>query len=111
SGAVFGAINTMYTTVAARSREIATLRAIGFARASVLVSVLVEAMLLGLVGGILGALAAYLLFNNYEASTLSQFSQVAFRFRVTPGLMLTGVLSALVMGLLGGLLPAWRAMR
>ncbi len=111
SGAVFGAVNTMYTAVAARSREIATLRAIGFARTSVLVSVLVEAMLLGLAGGILGAVAAYLLFNNFEATTFSRFSQVAFRFRVTPGLMLTGVLAALAMGLLGGLLPAWRAMR
>lgn len=110
-GAVFGAVNTMYTAVASRAREIATLRAIGFARSSVLVSVLSEAMLLGLIGGVLGALVAYLLFNNFEASTLNQFSQVAFRFQVTPGLMVTGVLSALGMGVLGGLLPAWRAMR
>lgn len=109
-GAVFGAINTMYTTVASRTREIATLRALGFTRSSVMVSVLAESMLLGLIGGVSGAFVAYLLFNGFEASTLNQFSQVAFRFRVTPTLMISGVVYALGMGLFGGLLPARRAM-
>ncbi len=110
-GAVFGAVNTMYTAVASRTREIATLRALGFARSSVLVSVLVESMMLGAMGGAVGAFAAYLLFNGFEASTLNQFSQVAFRFRVTPLLMGSGLSYALLMGLVGGLLPAVRAMR
>jgi len=109
-GAVFGAVNTMYTAVASRTREIATLRALGFTRSSVMVSVLAESMLLGLIGGAAGALIAYALFNGFEASTLNQFSQVAFRFRVTPGLMLAGVAYALAMGLLGGILPARRAL-
>jgi len=109
-GAIFGAVNTMYTAVASRTREIATLRALGFTRSSVMVSVLAESMLLGLIGGAAGALIAYALFNGFEASTLNQFSQVAFRFRVTPGLMLAGVAYALAMGLLGGILPARRAL-
>lgn len=110
-GAIFGAVNTMYTAVASRTQEIATLRALGFTRSSVMISVLAESMLLGLIGGIGGALAAYLMFNGFEASTLNQFSQVAFRFRVTPALMISGVGYALGMGLFGGLLPARRAMR
>ena len=110
-GAIFGAVNTMYTAVASRTREIATLRALGFTRSSVMVSVLAESMLLGLIGGAAGALIGYALFNGFEASTLNQFSQVAFRFRVTPGLMVAGVAYALAMGLLGGILPARRALR
>lgn len=112
-GAVFGAINTMYTTVAARAGEIATLRALGFGRLPVLASVLVEGMLLGIVGGLIGSAIAYAVFNGYQASTLNfqSFSQVAFAFAVTPGLLAAGVLGALFMGLLGGILPGVRAAR
>lgn len=112
-GAVFGAINTMYTSVSSRATEIATLRALGFGRSPVLLSVLVEGMLLGAVGGLIGGVLAYAFFNGIETSTLgaSTFSQVAFQFRVTPGLLLDGVIYALLMGLLGGLLPAVRAVR
>jgi putative ABC transport system permease protein len=112
-GAVFGAILTMYTAVATRSREIATLRALGFNTSSVLISVLVESMVLGAIGGIIGGAAAYLAFNGYQTSTINfqTFSQVAFAFRVTPRLLITGLLYALVMGLIGGLFPAIRAAR
>jgi putative ABC transport system permease protein len=110
-GAVFGAINTMYTAVTARAQEIATLRALGFGRIPVLVSVLLEGLLLGLVGGVCGGLLAYLLFNGFEATTFNQFSIMAFQFAVSPRLLLLGVIYALLMGLLGGLLPAIRAIR
>ena len=112
-GAVFGAILTMYTAVATRSREIATLRALGFNTTSVLVSVLGEAMALGALGGAIGGVVAYLVFNGYQTSTMNfqTFSQVAFAFRVTPGLLLTGLAYALAMGLIGGLFPAIRAAR
>lgn len=110
-GAVFGAINTMYTIVSDRSREIATLRALGFGRFAVLSSVLLEGALLGLVGGALGGLAAYLAFNGFQASTVSQFSQVVFEFAVTPALIGGGIIYALIMGFVGGLLPAIRAAR
>ena len=112
-GAVFGAILTMYTAVATRAREIATLRALGFNTGSVLVSVLVESMVLGLIGGIIGSAAAYLAFNGYQTSTMNfqTFSQVAFAFRVTPGLLAMGLFYALLMGLIGGLFPAIRAAR
>lgn len=110
-GAVFGAILTMYTAVATRSREIATLRALGFDTSSVVVSVLAESMVLGAIGGILGGTAAYVGFNGYQASTINfqTFSQVAFAFRVTPDLLILGLSYALAMGLVGGLLPALRA--
>lgn len=110
-GAVFGAILTMYTTVATRAREIATLRALGFDTSSVVVSVLVESMVLGAIGGIIGGSAAYVGFNGYQASTINfqTFSQVAFAFRVTPDLLVLGLTYALAMGLVGGLLPALRA--
>lgn len=110
-GAVFGAILTMYTAVATRSREIATLRALGFDTSSVVVSVLAESMVLGAIGGILGGSAAYVGFNGYQASTINfqTFSQVAFAFRVTPDLLILGLTYALAMGLVGGLLPALRA--
>lgn len=113
AGAVFAAVNTMYSAVAARTREIATLRAIGFGGLPVLVSVLVESLVLGLSGGILGGAIAYLAFNGYQASTLNfaTFTQVAFAFRVTPGLLVTGIAYALLLGLVGGLLPGWRAAR
>lgn len=112
-GAIFGAILTMYTAVATRAREIATLRALGFDTASVLVSVLAEAMVLGAIGGVIGAAGAYLAFNGYQTSTMNfqTFSQVAFAFRVTPQLLALGLFYALTMGLVGGLLPAIRAAR
>lgn len=110
-GAVFGAILTMYTAVATRSREIATLRALGFETSSVVVSVLAESMVLGAIGGVIGGAAAYVGFNGYETSTINfqTFSQVAFAFRVTPELLVSGLIYALTMGLVGGLLPALRA--
>lgn len=112
-GAIFGAVNTMYSAVAARTREIATLRALGFGGGAVVVSVLAEALLLGLVGGALGGALAYLGFNGFQTSTINwqTFSQVAFAFTVTPGLIVAGLFYALVMGVLGGLLPAVRAAR
>jgi len=112
-GAVFGAILTMYTAVATRSREIATLRALGFNATAVLVSVLTESLALAALGGLAGGLAAYAGFNGYQTSTMNfqTFSQVAFAFRVTPNLLLMGLLWSLGMGLVGGLLPAVRASR
>ena len=112
-GAMFGALNTMYTAVSDRSREIGTLRALGFSPGAVVVSVLVEAMLLALVGGLIGAVLAWLLFNGMTVSTLnfSSFTQVVFAFAVTPGLLLQGLLLALLIGLIGGLGPAVRAAR
>ena len=112
-GAVFGAILTMYTAVATRVREIATLRALGFNTASVLVSVLAEALALAAIGGTIGGVAAYLAFNGYQTSTMNfqTFSQVSFAFRVTPELLGMGLFYALAMGLVGGLLPAIRAAR
>jgi putative ABC transport system permease protein len=112
-GAVFGAILTMYTAVATRAREIATLRALGFDTTSVLISVLVESLGLGALGGAIGAAAAYLAFNGYQTSTMNfqTFTQVAFAFHVTPELLAMGIFYALLMGLVGGLLPAIRASR
>jgi putative ABC transport system permease protein len=109
-GAIFGALNSMYAAVATRAREIATLRAIGFRSPPVVVSVMLETMLLALIGGLLGAFVAWLLFNNYTVSTLgSNFSQVVFQFSVSPSLLWTGVKWALAIGFVGGLLPAVRA--
>ena len=109
-GAVFGALNTMYAAVAARAREIATLRAIGFRGVPVVVSVLVETMLLALLGGVLGAGLAWAVFDDYTASTLgSNFSQVVFAFNVTPSLLTSGLKWALEIGFIGGLFPAIRA--
>ncbi|MCB1032281.1 MAG: ABC transporter permease [Acidobacteria bacterium] len=112
-GAVFGALITMYSAVASRTKEIATLRALGFSRFPVVLSVLTEAMLLAVVGGVLGALLAYGLFNGYQAATINwqSFSQVTFAFAVTPRLMATGIAYALLLGLIGGLLPAVSAAR
>ena len=111
--AIFGAILTMYTAVATRTREIATLRALGFNTASVLISVLCESLTLAALGGIAGGLLAYVGFNGYQTSTMNfqSFSQVAFAFAVTPSLLIRGLGYALVMGLIGGLLPAIRAAR
>jgi putative ABC transport system permease protein len=111
-GAVFGALNTMYAAVAGRAREIATLRALGFRGLPVVVAVMLETMLLALLGGLLGAGLAWLVFNGYEVSTLgSNFSQVVFQFRVSPELLWSGLKWALGIGLVGGLFPALRAAR
>jgi putative ABC transport system permease protein len=112
-GAIFGAVNTMYSAVSARSREIATLRALGFGSVPVVISVLIEALLLSLIGGALGGLVAWAGFDGYQTATMNwqSFSQVAFAFAVTPALLLRGLLYAAIMGLLGGLLPAIRAAR
>jgi putative ABC transport system permease protein len=112
-GAVFGAVLTMYTAVATRTREIATLRALGFNTFSVVVSVLAEALGLAAIGGVIGGIVAYVAFNGYQTSTMNwqTFSQVAFAFAVTPALLVQGLVYALVMGLIGGLLPAIRAAR
>jgi putative ABC transport system permease protein len=112
-GAIFGAVLTMYTAVATRTREIATLRALGFNTTSVLVSVVGESLVLALIGGAAGALLAYVGFNGYETSTMnfSSFSQIAFAFHVTPALLSQGLIWALTIGFLGGLFPAIRAAR
>jgi putative ABC transport system permease protein len=111
-GAVFGALNTMYAAVAARTREIATLRAIGFQGVPVIVSVLIETMLLAVLGGVIGAALAWLLFDDYTTSTLGEnFSQVVFNFKVSPALLWEGLKWALAIGLIGGLFPAVRAAR
>jgi putative ABC transport system permease protein len=112
-GAVFGALNTMYSAVAARTREIATLRALGFGTTPVIISVLIESLVLALVGGVIGGGAAYLLFDGYQAATMNfqSFTQVAFAFAVTPQLLVQGAVFAAVIGLFGGLFPAIRAAR
>jgi putative ABC transport system permease protein len=112
-GAVFGALNTMYSAVSSRTREIATLRALGFGASPVVISVLVEAMLLGVVGGLIGSVIAYVAFNGVRASTMnmSSFSQMTFAFTVTPELLAQGLFYALILGFIGGLLPSLRAAR
>jgi putative ABC transport system permease protein len=112
-GAVFGALNTMYGAVAARTREIATLRALGFGSAAILVSLMMESLALALVGGVVGAAAARLAFNNLQASTMNfqSFSQVVFAFKVTPDLLVRGVIWSAIIGLCGGIFPALRACR
>lgn len=112
-GAIFGSINTMYNAVASRTREIATLRALGFGAVSIVSSVMAESTVLALVGGVLGGLLAWAGFDGYQTSTMNfqSFSQVAFAFRVTPALLVQGLACALVIGLIGGILPAIRAAR
>jgi putative ABC transport system permease protein len=111
-GAVFAALNSMYAAVAARGKEIATLRAIGFGGLPVVVSVMIEALLLALAGGVLGAVIAYVLFNNFTVSTLGQnFTQVVFNFKVTAALVARGLIIAVAVGMIGGFLPALRAAR
>ncbi|GAC1433104.1 MAG: ABC transporter permease [Thermoanaerobaculia bacterium] len=112
-GAVFGALNTMYTAVAARAREIATLEALGFGSSPVVISIVLESLLLALIGGSLGALLAWLAFDGYRAATLNfqTFSQVTFAFDVNASLLISGVLYALLIGFIGGLFPAIRAAR
>jgi putative ABC transport system permease protein len=111
-GAMFGALNSMYSAVAARGLEIATLRAIGFGAFAVLASVMIEALLLSLLGGIIGASLAWLFFNGHSVSTLGGgFAQVVFQLTVTRTLIITGIVWACIIGLLGGFFPALRAAR
>jgi putative ABC transport system permease protein len=109
-GAVFGALNTMYSAVAERGREIATMRALGFGGAAVVFSFLIEALLISFIGGAIGAVCVLPL-NGLTTGTMNwqTFSHLAFAFKITPGLLLAGVIFALLMGLLGGLPPAMRA--
>jgi len=112
-GAMFGALNTMFAAVAARAREIATLRAIGFSGLPVVVAVMLETMLLALIGGLIGGVLAWLIFNGYSASTMAggAVGQLAFQLHVTPELLWTGLKWALAIGFIGGLFPAVRAAR
>ncbi len=111
-GAVFGALNTMYSAVSERSREIATMRALGFGSVSVVTSFVLEALLIALVGGVVGCIAV-LPMNGFTTGTMNwqTFSHVAFAFRVTPELVLAGLAFALLMGFIGGVPPAIRAAR
>lgn len=111
-GAIFAALNTMYSAVATRSVEIATLRALGFGRAPIVISVMLEALLLALLGGVVGSVLTYFVFNGYTVSTLGDsFSQVSFDFRVTSDLLMQGIVGSCILGILGGLLPAVSAAR
>jgi putative ABC transport system permease protein len=111
-GALAGALNTMYASVDARMREIATLRAIGFGGTPAFVGTMAESLLLSMVGGVVGALATFLLFDGISAATLgSNFTQVVFSLKLTPALVLQGVILSLVIGFAGGVFPAWRAAR
>jgi len=112
-GALFGALNTMYTAVASRGREIATLKALGFGSSPVVISIITESLLLATIGGTAGALLAWLAFDGYRAATLNwqSFSQVTFAFDVNATLLVEGIVCALVIGLVGGLFPAIRAAR
>jgi putative ABC transport system permease protein len=109
-GAVTGAMNTMFAIVSARTREIGTLRALGFSRAAILTSFVLESAVLALVGGLLGCLLA-VPFNGMTGATSANFSDLAFAFRVTTATLVTGIVFALLMGVFGGLLPAIRAAR
>jgi len=112
-GAVFGALNSMYSSVSARGTEIATLRALGFGPFAVLISTIIESTLLALIGGLLGGALAFVVFNGFRVSTLNgnSFSQVVFDFAVTGDLLVQGIITALIIGLIGGFLPAVRAAR
>jgi putative ABC transport system permease protein len=112
-GAIFGALNTMFAAVAARTREIATLRALGFGSSPIVLSVIVESLLIAFVGGAIGGVCAWIAFDGIQTSTLnfSSFSQVAFAFRVTPALLVLGTVCAGLIGVVGGLFPALRAAR
>ncbi len=112
-GAVFGALNTMYTAVSSRTREIATLRALGFNAGPVVISVLMESLLLAFIGGVIGAGLAWWVFDGFRAATLNfaSFSQVAFAFNVSLPLLVRGIVFAMIIGLIGGLFPAVRSVR
>ena len=112
-GAIFGALNSMYSSVSVRGKEIATLRALGFGPTAVLFSTVIESVLLAFTGGVLGGLIAFAVFNGFQVSTLNgvSFSQVVFNFAVTPELLVQGLKAALIIGVVGGLFPAIRAAR
>ncbi len=112
-GAIFGALNTMYTAVSARTREIATLRALGFRSGPVVISVLAESLVLALVGGMIGAGLAWLAFDGFRAATLNfaSFSAITFAFDVNAPLLALGIAFALLIGFIGGLFPAIHAAR
>lgn len=112
-GAIFGALNTMYSAVSARTKEIATLRALGFGGFPAMASVMIESMTLAVIGGATGAGLAYLAFDGYQTATMNwqTFSQVAFAFAVTPPVLIAGVAYAVAIGLVGGFFPALRAAR
>jgi len=112
-GALFGALNTMYSAVASRTREIGTLRALGFGSSPVILAIMLESLALALVGGAVGATAAYLAFDGFKAATINwqTFTQVAFEFLVTPKLLVLATIIASVIGLIGGFFPALRAVR
>ena len=112
-GALFGALNTMYSAVAARTREIATLRALGFGSGPIVLSVMIESLVLAILGGSMGAAIAYVAFDGFQTSTINfqTFSQVAFAFAVTPQLLVASILWVAIIGLIGGLFPAIRAAR
>ena len=112
-GAVFAALNTMYSAVSSRLVEIGTLRALGFNGMTVLAALLIEAMILSIIGGVVGASIAYVLFNGFTVSTLAggSFSQTAFNFAVTRDVVGQGMSLALTVGFIGGIFPAWNAAR
>ncbi|HEU5162882.1 MAG TPA: ABC transporter permease, partial [Thermoanaerobaculia bacterium] len=112
-GAVFGALNTMYTAVASRTREIGTLKALGFGSTAVILSILIESLVLALAGGAIGAGLAWIAFDGFRAATLNwqSFSQVAFAFDVNGALLIRGIVYAAIIGFIGGLFPAIRAAR
>ena len=112
-GAIFGALNTMYTAVSSRTREIATLRALGFRSGPVVISVVTESLLLALAGGLIGAGLAWLAFDGFRAATLNwaSFSAITFAFDVNIKLLAQGIIFAMLIGLIGGLFPAIRAAR
>jgi len=112
-GAIFGALNTMYTAVSSRTREIATLRALGFRSGPVVISVVCESLLLAFLGGLIGAFLAWLAFDGYRAATLNwaSFSAITFAFDVNIKLLAQGIIFAMIIGLIGGLFPAIRAAR
>jgi ABC-type antimicrobial peptide transport system permease subunit len=111
-GSCFAAMNTMYAAVAYRAREIATLRTIGFSRASILTSFVIEAVLLSLIGAVIG-IALMLPFNGLTTGTSNQvtFSEIVFSLHITPAVIATAMTFAVFMGLIGGLAPAWHASR
>jgi len=112
-GAIFGALNTMYTAISSRTREIATLRALGFRAGPVVISVVSESLILAFTGGLIGAGLAWLAFDGYRAATLNwaSFSAITFAFDVNASLLIQGIVFAMVIGLIGGLFPAIRAAR
>jgi putative ABC transport system permease protein len=112
-GALFGALNTMYSSVSARTREIATLRALGFGSGPVIISIMLESLALALIGGAAGAAIAFLAFDGFTTSTMNwqTFSQVAFAFRVSPELLVRAITWSVALGIFGGLFPAIHAAR